>query len=232
MPSEIGWTDVEDMPEICDPDVIMPFVWTNGHLRTHDLTYFRGDNAYVWQVRGGNFNMIGYALATYYVLFIDSHRFLNSLTEDNAFSNFTYDIAGHTVSRDLLDSIIELDFLDRHLGLLNRRAVTILDIGAGYGRLAHRATAVVPGLTEYFCTDAIPHSTFLCEFYLRFRRATQKTQVVALGTNGACGWTGVDLSWLVGAASPGICNCRHPGRNRCRALVDTGCAPQNDGSVL
>src|SRR5207253_2638738 len=90
------------------------------------------------------------------------------------------DIAGHTVSRDLLDSIIELDFLDRHLGLLNRRAVTILDIGAGYGRLAHRATAVVPGLTEYFCTDAIPHSTFLCEFYLRFRRATQKTQVVAL----------------------------------------------------
>ena len=68
-----------------------------------------------------------------------------------------HDIDGMLVSRDLLDSINELTFLDDELGIAQRN-MTILDIGAGYGRLAHRATTAFENLT-YLCTDAIPLSS-------------------------------------------------------------------------
>jgi hypothetical protein len=164
----------------CDPDVTIPLVWTEGLVRTEDIAYFRGDNAYVWQVRDPNCNILGYTLATYYVKSIDNYKLLDQLTEDNAFGNFIFEIAGRVISRDLLDSIIEIDFLDRHLGLMSRRDVTVLDIGAGYGRLAYRVSTSVPGLREYLCVDAVPYSSFISEFYLRYRNAGDKTQVIEL----------------------------------------------------
>jgi hypothetical protein len=169
-----------------DPRVTTPLQWTDDYVRIEDIAHFRGDNAYVWQVRGdncntgGNYNILGHLLATYYVKSIDRYQLLDRLTEDNDFGNFTFDIAGHVVSRDLLDSIIEILFLDRHLGLMSRSDLTMLDIGAGYGRLAYRLSAAVPGLKKCFCADAVPYSTFISEFYLRFRKATPKTQVVPL----------------------------------------------------
>jgi hypothetical protein len=63
---------------------------------------------------------------------------------------------------------------------MSRGAVTMLDVGAGYGRLAHRLSAAVPGLRKCFCVDAVPYSTFISEFYLRYRNATQTTQVIPL----------------------------------------------------
>jgi hypothetical protein len=170
----------------CDPEVITPLHWTDEYVRMQDIAYFRGDNPYVWQVRGdnmnagANYNVMGYALATYYVKSIDKYELLDRLTEDNAFGNFTFDIASHVISRDLLDSIIEIDFLDRHLDLMSRPDVTILDVGAGYGRLAYRISATVPGLKQYICADAVPYSTFISEFYLSYRKVADKTQVVAL----------------------------------------------------
>jgi hypothetical protein len=163
----------------CDPNVTTPLVWTEGYVRTEDIAYFRGDNAYVWQLRDNNSNVVGYTLATYYVKSIDDHKLLDKLTEDNDFGNFTFKIAGRVISRDLLDSIIEVNFLDRHLGLMSRQDIIVLDIGAGYGRLAHRASTSVLGLSEYLCVDAIPYSTFISEFYLRYRN-TDKVQVIAL----------------------------------------------------
>src|ERR1700681_3014867 len=35
-----------------DSRVTTPLVWKNDHVSTEDLLYFRGDNAYVWQLRG------------------------------------------------------------------------------------------------------------------------------------------------------------------------------------
>jgi hypothetical protein len=170
----------------CDPKVTTPLLWTDDHMRAEDITYFRGDNPYVFQVRseahtiGGNYNILGHLLATYYVKTIDRYKLLDQLTEDDTFGNFTFDIDGHVISRDLLDSIIEIDFLDRHLGLMSSPDVTILDVGAGYGRLAYRLSAVVPGLSNCFCADAVPYSTFISEFYLTYRKATEKAHVVAL----------------------------------------------------
>jgi hypothetical protein len=170
----------------CDPQVTTPLQWTDGHVRVEDIAYFRGDNAYVWQVRGGdytiggNYNILGHLLAAYYVKSIDHYKLLDHLTEDTAFGNFAFDSTGRVVSRDLLDSIIEIDFLDRHLGLMGRPDVTMLDVGAGYGRLAYRLSAAVQGLSKCICADAVPHSTFISEFYLAYRKVTEKTQVVAL----------------------------------------------------
>jgi hypothetical protein len=162
------------------PEVTTPLVWEDGHLRDEDIPYFRGDNAYVWQVRGQNMNILGYALAFYYLKSIDRLGLLDQVKEDDAFGNFTFQIGGRPVSRDLLDSLVEICFLNRHLDFSNRSGFTILDIGAGYGRLAYRAATVWQGLETYFCTDAVPYSTFISEFYLRSREVQEKAVVVPL----------------------------------------------------
>ena len=170
----------------CDPQVTTPLQWTDAYVGARDLAYFRGDNAYLWQVRSGayttngNYNVVGHLVATYYVKSVDRHNLLDQLTEDDAFGNFIFEVADRIISRDLLDSIIEIDFLDRHLSLMSRTHFTMLDIGAGYGRLAHRISTAVAGLRQYICTDAIAYSTFISEFYLRYRNVVEKTRVVAL----------------------------------------------------
>jgi putative sugar O-methyltransferase len=104
---------------------------------------------------------------------------LAKLTEDDNFGNFSFAIGGRNVSRDLLDSMTEIYFLDRHLQIASRPDFRVLDIGAGYGRLAHRMTSALPGLASYACTDAFAISTFVSEFYLRFR-GVEKGHVVPL----------------------------------------------------
>ena len=97
---------------------------------------------------------------------------LRMLTEDGAFECPTATIDGRMVSRDMLDSIIEIhsltrdDAISKHSWLPSNARV--LDIGAGYGRFAHRF------LTHYhdafvYCTDAINVSLRVCEAYLKFR---------------------------------------------------------------
>jgi hypothetical protein len=75
-------------------------------------------------------------------------------------------------TRAWLDGTIEIDYLNRYLpqGLSDQR---IIDIGAGYGRLAGVATALYPSL-KYNCIDAVPISTYLCERYLAELRSTAK----------------------------------------------------------
>jgi hypothetical protein len=170
-----------------DPDVTTPLDWTESHVGAADLRHFRGDNAYIWQLREdvrlpgkGGMNALGYALATYYVKSIDRLGLLDRLVEDDAFGNFTFQIAGKTVSRDLLDSILEIYFLERHLGLSERTDLRVLDVGAGYGRLAHRMLEALPGVRSYVCTDAFAASTLLSEYYLRHRGVTGRGKVVPL----------------------------------------------------
>ena len=84
-----------------------------------------------------------------------------------------------TVSRDLLESVNEINFLDRKLGVLSKAPFHILDIGAGYGRLAHRMSEAHDRLDDYCCVDAIPESTFVSAYYLRYRKA-EAARVVPL----------------------------------------------------
>jgi SAM-dependent MidA family methyltransferase len=58
--------------------------------------------------------------------------------------------------------------------------LNILDIGAGYGRLAHRMLEALPSIKTYFCTDAVAVSSFICEYYLQFRKLENRSKVVPL----------------------------------------------------
>jgi hypothetical protein len=162
-----------------DSDVTTPLLWTDRHVRPEDIAYFRGDNAWVWQVRGNNTNILAYALSLYYIQSIDRLGLLDRLVEDNSFGSFSFTIGGRQVSRDLLDSIAEIYFLDRYLGIASRAGLRVLDVGAGYGRLAHRMMSALPSIESYFCTDAIAVSTFVSDFYLRFR-GLEKAFVIPL----------------------------------------------------
>lgn len=60
------------------------------------------------------------------------------------------------VTRQWLDSNTELWFLDKHKMLKQN----ILDIGAGYGRLA---VSAAPYVKEYWCTDGVEVSQRVCQ---------------------------------------------------------------------
>lgn len=72
----------------------------------------------------------------------------------------------------MIDSVPEINFLHECFG---EGKLALLDIGAGYGRLAHRLSETKPNVDPIYCADAIPESTFLCDFYLRFRHARALT---------------------------------------------------------
>jgi hypothetical protein len=155
-------------------------LWSEDYVkRDVDLRYFRGDNAYVWQMRE-NVEM-NYLLTSRYVAMIDRLQLMQSLEEDGLFGAMTYTTeSDHIVSRDLLDSVVEIYFLEDFLHVSRRKQINILDIGAGYGRLAHRIATALPRTASLYCVDAVPESTFLCEFYLGFRRVCDRAQIVLL----------------------------------------------------
>jgi len=156
--------------------------WTGAFVnRDVPLTMFRADGGYVYQLRQNV--PAHYVVTAKYIRAIDRLGLLDRLGEDDAFGVYGVRLSdGRLVTRDLLDSIAEIYFLDRVLGISGLSDVRILDIGAGYGRFAHRVTAALPGVEKVFCVDAIPESTFLAEYYLRFRGATPRAVVVTLDT--------------------------------------------------
>jgi len=172
--------DLRDRYKAFDSRVTTPALWTEDIVRPQDIPTFRADNAYVWQHRGPNMQETAYALTEFYIRSIDVLGLLEKLSEDELFGASTFVFDQHVVSRDLLDSILEMYFLERHLGLFSRDGFNVLDIGAGYGRLAHRMTTAVPGVSSYLCTDGIAVSTFICEYYLSFRGLSDKARAVPL----------------------------------------------------
>ncbi len=159
-----------------DPAVTTPWRWTDSRLPAEDLLHFRGDNAFVWQVRRLNQNPLTYALCYYAVKAGDEEGLLDRLDEDGRFGAHIFTIDGRAVSRDLIDSAREIQFLIRHAGL-GERTRTLLDIGAGYGRLAFRLHQAMGERVRTFTTDAFAPSTFISEYYLDHRQASNATVV-------------------------------------------------------
>lgn len=56
----------------------------------------------------------------------------------------------------------------------------MLDIGAGYGRLAHRMAESLPNVARYLCADALAESTFVSDFYTTYRQVDAKVTAVSL----------------------------------------------------
>jgi hypothetical protein len=154
--------------------------WRAGSISTEFLQNFRGDRAFVWQMKGLDMPEIRYLLTTYYTMANDKLQLFDRLSIDSVFGNAVFKIHNRLVSRELLDSINEINFLDRELSISSIENLKILDIGSGYGRLAHRCSEALANLNTYYCTDGVPSSAFLCDFYLRYRNIS-KGKMVEMG---------------------------------------------------
>lgn len=166
-----------------DLPVRVPSRWSADRVGSFlDLRHFRGETLITWHYRElPRVDELKYYVMLRYVADRDELGLLERLTEDGQFGCWTYEYEGHPrVSRDLLESVNELQFLDRELGLAARERFSVLDIGAGYGRLAHRMASAFSNLSDYCCVDAIAESTFLSEYYLGFRGVAPPARVVAL----------------------------------------------------
>lgn len=156
--------------------------WRSSFLdRNLSMAWFRGDNAYVWQFR----LLRSAADLRMYLQLLDVESrdelgLLDRLEEDGLFGAFQFRYGQRApLSRDVLDSINEINHLDARMGLSRIEGLRVLDIGAGYGRLAHRMSESLPNLAAYDCTDGVATSTFLCDYYTRFR-GLEKVRVVPL----------------------------------------------------
>jgi putative sugar O-methyltransferase len=143
---------------------ISPTTWNNNssYIQNSFNMNFRGDNAYVWQCKlGDNFN----TYIEYYKILkkIDKDNLFAKTKEDGSYGCISFEIDNIQISRDLLDSILEIYFLQSIFPNLHQ--MNILEIGAGYGRLCKRFTDCFPS-SKYFITDAIPESTYFSKIYL------------------------------------------------------------------
>lgn len=146
-------------------------LWTDRYIdREVTLSQFRRDNAYVHQSRG--MTTVNYVVGGLYARSVDELGLLERLSEDGLFGNLRVQVDGRLMSRDLLDSVLEISFLERELQVSQRTGLTTLDVGGGYGRLVHRLVEALPNLELALCTDAVAESTFISEYYLRFRGVT------------------------------------------------------------
>ena len=179
--------------ERCDPLVTTPAIWTPDILAGDDVCWFRSDNAYVWQVRGLYQSRLSYALCYYQFAASDDEGLLARLDEDDLFGVHLFEIDGRPVSRELIDSAREIQFLARHLGLGSKPA-SILDIGAGYGRLGWRLHQAFAGRVRSFAADAFAPSTFISEYHLRFRGAESATVVPLDEVDALLAATPIDLA--------------------------------------
>jgi SAM-dependent methyltransferase len=154
-------------------------VWAPEFVATIDLARFRDDGPFVWQKPLPNLDEEALRLTFEHLRRSPAAILLDRLEEDGSFGARTVEAGGRRISRDLLDSVSELAFLERNTGVAHETAFRVLDIGAGYGRLAFRAVTAFQNL-RWYSTDAIAVSTFLAESYLELRGVAARAPVVPL----------------------------------------------------
>jgi SAM-dependent methyltransferase len=137
-----------------------------------DLSNLRAHGGYLWTGESD----FRYRWTARYIRKRDRLHLLRLLREDDAFGCPTLESHGTLISRDKLDSILEIYYLIDSLNLSMPDRLNVLDIGAGYGRLAHRFTTVFPH-SHYYCVDAVPLSTVMSRFYLQYRCATRASVI-------------------------------------------------------
>ena len=139
-------------------------VWDPKHIEKLDISNFRSDNVYVWQTRGSHEKQ--YLVSFLLAKLQDHANLLALISEDGTFGAETYEFLGEKVSRDRMDSSLEINFLIECVTSKRLGNYKILDIGAGYGRLAKNLCKVFPDI-QVSCVDSVPISTAISEFYLQ-----------------------------------------------------------------
>jgi len=179
-PNHPKLVEYQERYDMFDSRVTSPSVWTSDRLSLEKMAYFRGHSAFLYQIGSQNRNILGYTLQAYYIQNHDPLNLWHNLEEDGDFGVIMYRAANKSISRDYLDSIMEINFLERNLNISSQDELSILDVGAGYGRLAYRMVSALPNLITYFCTDAVPISTFICEYYINHKGIQKKAQSIPL----------------------------------------------------
>ena len=164
-------SELNDIYSQYDPMQHIP-IWSKTHTRGINLKNFRADNVYVWQKRNYRKQVLIDSFRK--VVESDKNNLLELISEDGRFGVEKYSVDGKVFSRDLADSVLEINFL---LDNLPKKPDRVLDIGAGYGRFARRSLEC--GFAkEVYCIDAIGLSTALSEFYLSPQIANGSAKVV------------------------------------------------------
>ena len=111
---------LQDAYDALDNPAAVHTQWRDSFLKKNlSLAWFRGDNAYVWQLRLHR----GSADARNYLSLLDVESrddlgLLERLREDGLFGAWTFQFGSRSpVSRDLLDSVNEINYLDAQMGL-------------------------------------------------------------------------------------------------------------------
>lgn len=125
---------------------------------------------------GGAALLDAYRLQHLHALAEDRLGLLHGMVEDGAYGALRFTVGGRIVSRDMLDSAMELNFVARHVGLQRGDAFTWADIGAGWGRLVHRCLEGFPA-ARGMALDAVPYSSWTAEHYLRHRGVLGRADV-------------------------------------------------------
>lgn len=142
-----------------------------------DLRRFRGEGAYLPDRRDGNHRWTLVRTARHLGT-IDHGGLLARMPEDSAFGARVVPSVVGPVSRDRLDSFAEIEFVADRVPL-DQPGFRVIDIGAGYGRLALRLVQAFDRI-EVVATDAIPMSTAIAEAYLAARGAGPRARVVPI----------------------------------------------------
>ena len=163
-------------------DALVGNIWDQGTefsatLKDIDLTRFRADNAYVYQTKG--VPLADFALSALWAERSDSFHLLTRTQESGDFGVECIRIDGRLWSRDLIDSILEITFMIENLPSGALDAMTVVDIGAGYGRLLTRL-ADVTGSPRLLGVDGVALSTAICRAYIRYLRVDSRVSVLSL----------------------------------------------------
>ena len=149
-------------------------IWNRRHTKEVNLRNFRSDNAFVWQKR--NYGLSQLEAAARIAIDLDESKLIDIIVEDGSYGAETYIYEGRVFSRDLVDSILELNYLFK---CFPSGVGKILDIGAGYGRFSYRALEV--GFTKQaVCVDAVPIGTLTSKVYLDEEIQNNKAQVIGV----------------------------------------------------
>lgn len=142
-------------------------LWTENYLKNEDLLFFRGDNPYVYQKRGNQLSIFAYLITYFWFKSKDKANDLFFFKEEISFGIYNFVIDEKNITRDLLDSFNEIEFLKENVFKNHENKVKVLEIGAGYGRLAKWLTKNTKFIEHYYCIDGIPESTFISEYFLK-----------------------------------------------------------------
>src|SRR3954470_21070776 len=119
-----------------DLPVTIPSRWSEEAVDAFlDLRFFRGETLITWHYRElPRITKLKYFVFMTYVEERDKLGLLDELEEDGAYGCWTYEYPGYgRYSRDLIESVNEIAFLERELALSKRGRFSVLDVGAGYG---------------------------------------------------------------------------------------------------